>query len=121
MDMVDAYAALTSQEKVDFKDQLLAEGEQGRQVMGVWAEMQEQAYAQGLAEGLAEGRAAARAETIRRLLTRVLNRRQLSLTPDFAAQVQACTDVAQLEAWYDRAIDAKTVAEIFADGASSVH
>ena len=65
--------------------------------------MQQELRREGQAEGrLAEARGA---------LRRVLTRRQLMLSKDDDARIEACTDLATLERWLDRAVTAVSVSD----------
>ena len=65
----------------------------------------QEGHRSGLAEGLAEGK--------RDALLRLLARRGLVLTEDARARVGACADIATLDRWFDNALAAKTVADVF--------
>ena len=65
----------------------------------------------GLERGIVEGAIRAKAEDI----LKVLDARLLKPTKDQRGQVNAATDLAQLDRWFDRALIAATVAEVFAD------
>jgi hypothetical protein len=58
-----------------------------------------------LDQGRAEGEAA--------MLLRVLAARGFAVPDDIKQRVQSCADLAQLEAWGDRAVTAKSLEEIF--------
>jgi hypothetical protein len=60
---------------------------------------------QGRAQGQAEGEAA--------MLLRVLAARGFTVPEDIRQRVQSCTDLAQLEAWGDRAVTAGSLEELF--------
>jgi hypothetical protein len=60
---------------------------------------------QGRAQGQAEGEAA--------MLLRVLAARGFTVPDDIRQRVQSCTDLAQLEAWGDRAVTAGSLEELF--------
>jgi hypothetical protein len=60
---------------------------------------------------MSEGEARGEAKS----LLRLLDARHLSLSEDQRQRVTSCTDSAQLDVWFDRAITAGTVAEVFAD------
>jgi hypothetical protein len=65
--------------------------------------MQQELRREGQAEGrLTEARAA---------LRRVLTRRQLMLSKDDDARIEACIDLATLERWLDRAVTAVSVSD----------
>jgi predicted transposase/invertase (TIGR01784 family) len=69
--------------------------------------------AEGVAKGLAEGVAKGLAEGKRDALLHLLARRGLSLTDDARARVAACADIAVLDRWFDNALTAETVADVF--------
>ena len=58
-----------------------------------------------LDRGRAEGEAA--------MLLRVLAARGFTVPDDVRQRVESCADIAQLEAWGDRAVTAKSLDEIF--------
>ena len=64
----------------------------------------EQVRDQGLAEGRDEGRALA-------VLT-VLTKRGIEVPSDVKARILACRDVTLLDWWLERAIDAKSLADV---------
>lgn len=64
----------------------------------------------GQEEGLEEGRVAGKAEQ----LLRLMERRGFSMTEETRQRVTTCTDTPLLDLWFDRAIDATTLDEIFA-------
>lgn len=71
----------------------------------------ERIHDEGIAEGEAKGKAEGKAEAVLKLLVA----RHLAPSPEQRQQVAACTDPAQLDLWFDRAITASTAAEVFAD------
>lgn len=71
----------------------------------------ERIHDEGIAEGEAKGKAEGKAEAVLRLL----DARGLAPTDAQRRQVTACTDPAQLDLWFDRAIAATTATEVFAD------
>jgi hypothetical protein len=62
-------------------------------------------------QGIAEGKAKGKAEAVLKLL----DARRLAPSTEKRQQVTSCTDTAQLDLWFDRAITAGTAAEVFAD------
>lgn len=58
-----------------------------------------------------EGKAEAKAEAVLRLL----DARHLAASGEQRRSVASCTDLAQLDLWFDRAATATTAAEVFAD------
>jgi hypothetical protein len=71
----------------------------------------EQGLEQGREQGIVEGAIRAKAEGA----LKVLDARDLKPTQDQRGQVDAATDLAQLDRWFDRALTAATAAEVFAD------
>ncbi len=62
-------------------------------------------------QGIAEGEAKGKAEDVLKLL----DARHLAPSNDQRQQVTSCTDAAQLNRWFDRAITAGTANEVFDD------
>jgi plasmid stabilization system protein ParE len=71
----------------------------------------EQGLEQGRELGITEGAIRAKAENI----LKILDARDLKPTTDQQGQVNAATDLAKLDRWFDRALTAATAAEVFAD------
>jgi hypothetical protein len=71
----------------------------------------ERIHDQGMAEGEARGEARGEAKAVLRLLAA----RGLVVSDAQRERVASCTDSAQLDLWFDRAITASTAAEVFAD------
>lgn len=71
----------------------------------------EKIHDQGIAEGEARGEAKGKAEAVMKLL----DARHLAPSKEQRQQVTSCTDAAQLDRWFDRAVTAGTAAEVFAD------
>jgi hypothetical protein len=69
--------------------------------------------AEGEARGRAEGEARGRAEGEAAMLLRVLAARGFTVPDEIRQQVQSCTDLTQLETWFDRAVTAKSLDEVF--------
>lgn len=65
------------------------------------------------AEGRAEGRTEGLLEGKRASLLHLLTRAGLRLTPAEQERIATCTDLATLDRWFDNALAAKTVAEVF--------
>lgn len=64
-------------------------------------------------EGAAVGAAAGEARGEAKLLLRLLRLKGFDLDPALQARVEACTDAARLEAWADRLLAARTLADVF--------
>jgi predicted transposase YdaD len=71
----------------------------------------ERIHDQGIIEGEAKGKAEGKAEDILKLLVA----RHLAPSQEQRQRVTSCTDSAQLDLWFDRAITATTAAEVFTD------
>ena len=63
---------------------------------------------QGKLEGKREGKLEAEADMLRRLLTRRFG----PLPPEVQAQINAASEQ-QIEAWFDRSVDASDLAQVF--------
>ncbi|MFC4006165.1 hypothetical protein ACFOY2_02955 [Nonomuraea purpurea] len=72
-------------------------------------------FGRGREEGRAEGAAAGAA----RMLLRMLAARGLDVPDDARSRIAACTDLAQLEAWGDRAATARTIEDLFDEPAGA--
>jgi len=85
----------------------------------LYATMRDEFIAKGKAEGLAEGRARgeARGEArgIARMLERLLETRGLALTDELRERLAGCRDETLLKRWFDRAVTAMTLTEVFDD------
>jgi predicted transposase/invertase (TIGR01784 family) len=71
------------------------------------------AHQEGHRSGLAEGHRSGLAEGKRDALMRLLVRRGLVLTEDARTRIAACADISTLDRWFDNALVAKTVADMF--------
>jgi hypothetical protein len=67
----------------------------------------ERIHDQGISEGKAEGKAEA--------VLKLLDVRRLGSSQEQRQRVTSCTDQAQLDLWFDRAITGDTAADVFAD------
>jgi hypothetical protein len=94
--------------KDDFVDGWIAEGLAKGEAQGL-AKGEAQGLAKGLAQGLAEGLAEGEAK----MLLKVMTARGLTVSEDITVRVTECRDPAQVELWFDRAMTATTIEEIF--------
>jgi hypothetical protein len=62
----------------------------------------------GEARGRAEGEARGRAES----LLRILDRHDIKVTDDARQRITDCTELATLDSWIDRALDAQTIEDV---------
>lgn len=74
----------------------------------------QQGVTAGKAEGKEEGKAEGEARTRAADILRVLKSRSLRLTPAQRELIQGCTDLDQLDSWFDRSLSATKADEIFA-------
>jgi len=72
---------------------------------------QQQLIDKGRLEGQLEGQLEGRLVEARAAVRRVLARRQLALSQDDDTRIDACTDLATLERWLDRAVTAVSVSD----------
>ena len=75
----------------------------------------ERIHDQGIAEGEAKGKVEGKVEGKAEDVLKLLDARHLAPSMDQRQQVTSCTDAAQLDRWFDRAITASTANEVFAD------
>ena len=73
----------------------------------------QQGVTAGKAEGKEEGKAEGEARTRAADILRVLKSRNLRLTPAQRELIQECTDLDQLDTWFDRSLTATKAGEIF--------
>lgn len=64
---------------------------------------------QGLQEGLQQGEVKAKTAAV----LKIIDSRAINVTAEQREQVTSCTDIAQLDEWFDSALTAETAAEIF--------
>jgi hypothetical protein len=72
---------------------------------------------QGKVEGKAEGRAEGKAEAVLKILTK----RRLTTTPLQRRQIEECTDLETLDRWFDQALTAASVDELFGNAKRNGH
>jgi hypothetical protein len=68
-----------------------------------------------IAEGVAKGEAKGEAMGMATLLLRLLDQRKLPLTVEIEHQVSSCQDPEQLQRWFDRALHAPRIEDVFGD------
>jgi hypothetical protein len=68
-----------------------------------------------LAKGKQEGREEGGLEAGRKHVRAVLAKRRIALSPEDEKRIETCSDVATLDRWHDRALDARAIADVFAD------
>jgi len=85
--------------------------EQRTMYLSVYDEMKAEGHADGRIAGKSEGKIEGKIEALFKLLAH----RNLVLDEPLRARVLACTNESQLERWFDRALTAATVAEVFAE------
>lgn len=75
-----------------------------------WAEGKAEGLTEGKGEGLAEGEVKAKREALYRLLLRT----GLAVTDEDRARIQACSDPATLDRWFDNVLGASSTADVLA-------
>ncbi|MEM9459540.1 MAG: hypothetical protein AAGF11_35510 [Myxococcota bacterium] len=96
------------------RDELIAEGMLKGENKGRadgWAD----GLAKGRADGLADGRVEGRVEGMAKMLEQLLDSRELELTDEMRGRIAGCKDESLLQRWFQRAITAKTLSEVFDD------
>lgn len=73
----------------------------------------EEGHAQGEARGKLLGEAQGKLQGEADALLRILARRGVALAAEHKARVRASTDLAEIERWIDRALEAKSAEEVF--------
>jgi hypothetical protein len=73
----------------------------------------DEGLAEGRDEGRAEGEAEGRAKGEAKAVLRVLAARGVEVPEEARVRISACADLRQLDAWLDRAVVARSVAELF--------
>lgn len=71
--------------------------------------------AEGRTEGRAEGRTEGRRQEVVEKVLRLLETRAIEVPAQAKQRIQHCTDLATLDQWFDRAITATDVADLFAE------
>ncbi|MCA9708382.1 MAG: hypothetical protein KDK70_21210, partial [Myxococcales bacterium] len=79
----------------------------------LYTTIREELIAEGKAKGIAEGVLKGKAEGMAQMLERLLVTRQLTLTDELRRRITSCKDEALLQRWFDRALTATCVAEVF--------
>lgn len=65
-----------------------------------------------LREGRKEGVDEGQLKHARAVLRRTIEKRGIALSAEMAARIDACTDLARLDDWHDRALDARTAEDV---------
>ncbi|WP_438008430.1 hypothetical protein WME89_06820 [Sorangium sp. So ce321] len=82
-----------------------------QEIFEVLLEARPQLVKRLLEEGRREARLEGRLIEARKALRRVLARRQLELSPEDDARIEACGDLATIERWHDHAVIATSASE----------
>jgi flagellar biosynthesis/type III secretory pathway protein FliH len=94
--------------KSDFIEGFVQEGLQKGMQQGLQKGMQ-QGLQKGMQQGLQRGEVKAKSEDV----LKVIDSRAINVTAEEREQVASCTDIAQLDEWFDSALTAETAADIF--------
>src|ERR1700722_14321187 len=95
----------TMEWKSDFIEGFVQEGLQKGMQEGLQQGMQE-GLQQGMQEGLQQGQVKAKSEHV----LKIIDARAIDVTAEQRQLVSSCTDIAQLDEWYDSALSGETVA-----------
>ncbi len=80
-----------------------------QEMQQVYATIYDEAVAKGKTQGLSQGTVTGEIK----MLLRLLDKRGLSVDAARRQEVESCTDEAQLQDWFDRALTAKSIDEVF--------
>jgi hypothetical protein len=111
-DFVAMYGRLSETEDVEL-ERRVKQRPWGRSMMGWFGKAEAKGEARGLAKGEARGLAKGRADKARALVLRALQKRQVRLTSADKKRIASCTDLDKLDRWFDRALVATTVGQVF--------
>ncbi|MEM9460747.1 MAG: Rpn family recombination-promoting nuclease/putative transposase [Myxococcota bacterium] len=93
----------------------IIEGSLNAETRHMYMTIRDELIAQGRADGMADGMAKGMAKGIAQMLARLLDTRGLALTDELRQRIARCKDEAVLQRWFDRAVTAATLAEVFDD------
>ena len=94
----------TMEWKSDFIEGFVQEGLQKGMQQGLQQGLQD-----GMQQGMAQGEVKAKSEDV----LKIIDSRAINVTAQQREQVTSCTDIAQLDQWFDSALTAETAADIF--------
>jgi predicted transposase YdaD len=90
----------------------VVDAQRAEELMRSWGEeLIERGMRRGLKQGLAQGRAEGRAEDVLRILTA----RGVHVADEARQRILSCTDIATLDRWFDRALNARTLSDVLDD------
>ncbi|HZI03793.1 MAG TPA: Rpn family recombination-promoting nuclease/putative transposase [Archangium sp.] len=102
------------------------DAERAEELMGTWAEeMIERGLQQGRVEGLARGREEGREEGLQQglirgraeAILRILSARRVHVDEEARQRILTCADMATLDRWFDRSLNAATLSDVLDDRA----
>ncbi|MEM9457094.1 MAG: Rpn family recombination-promoting nuclease/putative transposase [Myxococcota bacterium] len=93
----------------------IIEGSLNPEARHMYMTIRDELIAQGRADGKADGKAEGKAEGMGQMLARLLDTRGLALTDQLRKRIAHCKDEALLQRWFDRAVTATTLTEVFDD------
>jgi predicted transposase YdaD len=92
----------------------VVDGQRAEELMGTWAEeMMERGLQEGRQEGLQQGLLRGRAEYI----LRILSARRVHVDEEARQRILTCADMATLDRWFDRSLNAATLSDVLDDRA----
>ncbi|HEX5754120.1 MAG TPA: Rpn family recombination-promoting nuclease/putative transposase [Archangium sp.] len=87
--------------------------QRAEELMGSWAEeMIERGVQKGLVRGRQEGRAEGLQQGLSEAILRILTARGVSVEEGARQRILTCTDMATLDRWFDRALNATTLSDV---------
>jgi hypothetical protein len=104
---------MTTVLKDDFMDGLIAEGLQKGIEKGIEKGLQK-GIEKGLRKGLKKGLEKGSLQKAQQMMLQLLDKR-FSVPDDIRKRIETCTDTAAMDTWFDRAITATSLDEVFAE------
>ncbi|MEM9455150.1 MAG: hypothetical protein AAGF11_13295, partial [Myxococcota bacterium] len=81
----------------------------------LYTTIRDELIAEGVLKGRADGLTDGRVEGMAKMLEQLLDSRELELTDELRDRIAGCKDESLLQRWFQRAITAKTLTEVFDD------
>lgn len=93
----------------------IIEGSLNPETRHLYATIREELIADGMLKGKAEGKAEGKTEMLAEMLEQLLDSRELAPTDELRDRVAGCKDESLLRRWFQRALTAATLTEVFDD------
>ncbi len=89
-------------------------GETGRKAVQTAGDLLiQEGVEKGIQKGLREGVQKGELQALRNSLLKVLEKRAILVSDDDAARIRSCADLQLLEQWFDHALDADTIRDVW--------